>query len=232
MCLRDNETTLRKTFSLLDKIQQKHKDDILFKYCIYENDSKDDTKNIIREFASSHKCTFLVQTLNKKLWANVRKHDRVKDMVEYRNKMKSLCGIGPHIDYCVVLDSNICFEDTILEQMIDVMDSHPNAQMVTPFGHIEGHSKVYYDTFAIKLFDVESERKSVKALNRHFYNNDTLNVESAFGGFALIRAEAFKEASWKVSEEFLISEHYEFCKDIRKFGDILICKNILVSWKR
>jgi hypothetical protein len=43
-------------------------------------------------------------------------------------------------------------------------------------------------------------------------------VNSAFGGFFLIKTNVYNQVSWDTT----ICEHHSFCKKIREYGDILL----------
>ena len=48
--------------------------------------------------------------------------------------------------------------------------------------------------------------------------NNVFDVNSAFGGFFLLKTEIYNNVQWEGS----ICEHHSFCKNIKKFGNILI----------
>ena len=104
MCLRNNENSLDKTFTMLEKLKEIN-NNYKFYFYIYENDSIDNTKNIIRSFYdfNNGKCKF--EILDKVQWNSDNKnHDRITDMSLYRNKMKTLCTNWEHSEYSIILD--------------------------------------------------------------------------------------------------------------------------------
>jgi len=56
-----------------------------------------------------------------------------------------------------------------------------------------------------------------------------IQFKSCFGGFVLLRPEAYKDAQWFVNEE-TDCEHWQFCADIRKHGKIAMNRDANVIW--
>ena len=228
MCVRNNEDTLETTFNLLNQIQIDNKE-YEFRYYVYENDSKDNTKSQVINFYRSHKGTCVFENLKNKQWGNVKDANRVFDMSIYRKKMKNLCKNYNNSYYSIVLDTNITFNPSIFQDMIKVFDQDRGIHMVTPFGYVEGRQKLYYDTFAL---DLESVYKgtNLKKMNYEMQKKQIIQLKSGFSGFIMIKTETLKKCNWKHSNVY--SEHNEFCKEVREFGDIVCASHIKVKWKK
>merc|ERR1712167_560253 len=62
------------------------------------------------------------------------------------------------------------------------------------------------------------------------YKKDNLiQVKSAFGGIALIRSYIFKNIKWASIDK---CEHILFCKEIRKYGKIVIVPWVKGRWHK
>jgi len=228
MCVRNNGNTLENTLFLLNQIETENKQNE-FRYYIYENDSTDNTKNIILTFFKNHKGNCIFESLNNTLWGNIKDEKRVFDMSIYRNKMKHLCKNYNNSEYSIILDTNITFKTTIFRDMIHIFDKYDNIQMITPYGCVEGKPNLYYDTFAL---DIESNFKGnkLKQLKYEMKKKQLVNLKSGFAGFIMIKTLTLKSCSWKSSCK--CSEHNHFCKEVLEFGDIVCATHIKVYWKK
>lgn len=222
LCLRNNEDTLENTFKLLDDLE-KYKSNYTFKYYIYENDSEDKTKELIINFIKTHKGSCIFENLKKKQWGNIQDINRVRDMSFYRNKMKNLCKDYSNSEYSIILDSNITFNINILDQMINEFQN--DIVMVTPFGYVENKPSVYYDTFALDYC------KPYRFFLKDCKLNKTVEINSGFGGFVVIKTSVLQKCEWKQSDK-LVSEHNYFCRQVQNYGKIICARDIKVSWKK
>lgn len=228
MCARNNEKTLQITLDTLHSIEKNNQS--TFKYYIYENDSEDKTKHIIKNFYKNHKGNFQFQTIGSKFWDSVYDLSRSNDMSIYRNKMKALCTDFTDSDYSIILDTNITFTEDTFVQMKKILDTYDDIHMVTPYGHSRGNPKFYYDAYAL---DIKSKYygNTVKKLNMELKhsNSKIVKVKSAFAGFIMIRTDTLRQCDWGVSGD-LCSEHNWFCKEVSNFGNVVCAGKIKVSW--
>ena len=71
-------------------------------------------------------------------------------------------------------------------------------------------------------------------------NNDVAKVQTAFNGVVLIKKEVLNLSGWstdcKTAENYFayknygICEHYKFCENVSRFGNIYIVKNSIAHW--
>ena len=228
MCCRNNEDTIEKTFYLLDQIETENKM-YNFRYYIYENDSTDNTKKKIIDFFRNHKGNCLFETLKNKQWGSVKDEKRVIEMSIYRNKMKKLCTNFKKSYYSIILDTNITFQPSIFNDMLNIFSQEPNIHMITPFGFVEGKPKVYYDTFALDLVS-DLKGSNFKKLLFEIRRNKLVKLKSGFAGFVMIKTQTLQKCSWNSSS--VCSEHNQFCDEVKKYGDIVCAADIKVSWKQ
>lgn len=228
MCVRNNETTLQNTLNKLNEIEFTNLE-YKFRFYIYENDSVDNTKNIIVNFYNNHKGNCIFETLNNQMWSNTKDTQRVIDMSKYRNKMKNLCKNYKNSNYSIILDTNINFNTSIFKNMVNIMEKNEKIHMITPFGFVEGKCKTYYDSFALKI-ESTFKGSEIKKLNYELKKTNLVKLKSGFAGFIMIRTETLKRCEWKYSS--ICSEHNYFCNEISEYGDIVCAGNIKVSWKK
>jgi hypothetical protein len=221
LCVRDNENDVGTTLSALRIIERNH-NDLEFCYYILENDSKDSTPHQIIDFFSHAKGRYRIEKSEKRKWGTVQGMGRVSDMAKYRNMMKELCESWDNSEYSFIIDTGVLFQSNIFDQMINLMSSSSDIVMITPFGQV-GEKKQYYDTFALETSD------GIRGKYPKYSPGEILDVNSAFGGFVLIKTNVLKQCSWGVIDG-KCSEHNLFCKNVSKHGRIVIATNIIVKW--
>ncbi len=93
----------------------------------------------------------------------------------------------------------------------------------------------YYDTFAYNWGEYLWEYSFKDIIEKEFGDQEYLKVKSAFGGCVLIESNTLHKSTWNTicNDEmksyngykiYGASEHYNFCKDVKKHGDIYIVK--------
>lgn len=217
ICLRNNADTLHYTFDRLIELEKYHQ----LHYFIYENDSHDETKSMIKDFMKDRNGSYLLETLNVKHYGSESNLKRSQFLADCRNKMK-LLGSKVESYVTVIVDSDIDFSPNDINTMIGKLDE-PGIAMVTPFGHTEKSKYKYYDTYALLTLDDKRRIPVVGA-------PDIIYVKSAFGGIAVLKSDIFKECFWNNKQQVLMSEHYSFCKEVLKYGNIIILKKVKVGW--
>ena len=225
MCVRDNEEDLPITLQKLKKIER-NMHDYQFYYYILENDSKDDTPQLVIDFFSYSKGKYRIEKSDKKKWDAEPALQRVHDMAYYRNLMLDLCNTWDNSTYSFVIDTEIQFSESIIQDMINLSVKNPDYTMITPYGTVQDEKR-YYDTFAFHGIDMPP--------GKFPYNdpNTVIEVLSAFAGFVLILSSNLKNCKWGVTKNSLknVSEHNVLCEQLRQFGKIVCTKSIIVRWK-
>ena len=221
MCLRNNSNTLPDTFKSLETIEN-HFKNYNFSYFIFENDSSDNTPSLINSFMKNRSGIFKCDTLHTHHWDSVKSIKRSSDMAHYRNSMKQLCSSWNNSSFSLILDSNVSFSIDTISDFLSTLHSDPNIAMVTPFGFVHDSPHTYYDTYALLT---SSNKRYIPRFIPHI-----LPVHSAFGGIVMIRSHALRNSSWNINPDVLESEHVSFCRDVRRFGSIVILKHTRVSW--
>ena len=224
MCVRDNESDIEYTLNKLKSIEDNLIDKYTFHYYILENDSSDNTPHIIIDFFDHSNGKFRIEKNDKRKWGDTTEISRVKDMAYYRNLMLELCNTWEKSKYSFILDTGITFNEDIISKYINILETHNDIVMTTPYGTVN-KTLQYYDTFALKVKDKPNGYFPYTSLER------LIDVESAFGGFVCIRSKFLKDIQWEHTDE-KVSEHNSMCKQLLKHGRIVIVKDIKVEWKK
>jgi hypothetical protein len=226
---RDSEPHIHKTLAQLESLESLDYD---FEYFFYENDSKDNTVDILNNWMSKRKGVFVHENIKAKKFVSDGSFDRMTFLTECRNKCKSL-GASFTSKYCLLIDSDIEFNNDNFIQQINLLNELDDAVAITPnvrqinvpdlMCKISPDS--FYDLHA--LIDINGERG--------FYFTDCpftnfkdrfdwalrkpIRCISSFGGFFVLRNEHFQQVQWSTNGD---CEHINFCKELLKFGSIYL----------
>ena len=221
ICLRNNETTIQHTFDILKLCETIWN----ITYFIYENDSVDSTKSQIRNFMMNRSGRYVCCDLNDINYSS-NSIQKTQYMASVRNKVKNISkGFHTNLsNISVLLDSTISFSPNDLKFMVNILHNCSAYSMVTPYGHHFHNKHCYSDINSLETLD-GTNILSVTGLP------SIVEVHSAFGGLAVFRTSAFMQSEWDPLQSTLKSEHYSFCRNIRKHGKIVILTNIRVIYK-
>jgi len=232
---RDSETYVSESLHRLDALE-KETESFSFEYFFYENDSIDNTVCIIDEWLEGKNGRLLSEVLNKPKFSQSTAVQRQLDMTHYRNRM--LDNAKPlDSSYTLLLDSDVIFEPNLINKYIPYFNNE--VVMVTPnvlqnikckmFNEMQDS---YYDSFA--LIDTYNNHGLTWASNPFFHPEDRekwesgmpVEVHSAFGGCPLIKTSVLNKIKWSTDGG---CEHWNFCRDIRQYGKIIIAPNVKVK---
>ena len=234
---RDSEPHIKRTLSQLEDLESLDYD---FEYYFYENDSKDNTVSILKNWLKEKKHKFEHQTLDAEKFGRVTTIERMKFLCECRNKCKQLLEDSDS-KYTILIDSDVYFTKENLIQHIESIQNIDDCVLITPnirqnipdytFGITEDS---YYDVYP--LFDKDNGRgfywadcpfkNGIDRMN--WYLGNPIKCNSSFGGFALIATEILKKVNWSSDGE---CDHVNFCKELSKFGGIYLNPKNKVSTK-
>jgi hypothetical protein len=231
---RDSESYMQRSLKQLESLELQHPE-IEFSYFFYENDSTDNTASILNSWMSPRKGKLLSENVSFSKEGTVMTESRMKKMAYYRNRMIDL-GRFIKSDYSVIFDSDVIFGDDILKKFLSKIDQE--TIMYTPFISQNIKCKVcncgkdsYYDIAA--LYDKQNHRGLIWSCNpfvnifdrQNLSINNPVEVNSAFGGFVLIKSFPLNFCNWRSNGDI---EHVLFCEEIRKYGKIKIYPDIEV----
>jgi glycosyltransferase involved in cell wall biosynthesis len=223
MCMFRNNSQYLKTFFVETMNQMEQLYDVEFDYYIIENNSTDNTRELLKEFikTKSNRSKLLLFDL-KQDFRNIgdgKNFERLFNLGRIRNKLVN--SVTPlESQWCLFIDSNIFFKKEILLQMFE--HCQEDIGMMTPYTQQlfipEIHGKYirnlekptlynhYYDTFS--YFDKNKktfwpycgfEKCSYCVRRDCNYREivpkdlDVVDVTACFGGFALIRTEIIND---------------------------------------
>lgn len=182
-----------------------------YKVIIFENDSKDRTKELLRQWAERDANVYAFCEDNKTF--NTLKgavddstevnpfycHKRIGKMVELRNQyMDYVWEHNLKADYLIVVDLDVDRID--LKGILSCFSHNNDWDAVTAFGYSFGPKlrKRYHDTFALEEYctvDKPRTERNIEELQDKYRNikgDKWIRVDSAFGGLAIYRFEAVK----------------------------------------
>jgi hypothetical protein len=244
---RNNRVYLEWLLPMLEKMEKHYKSnhDVDLHYAFYENDSTDVTPKVLRKFCGHPSRRHRAMCITEKDQAKQNGFtdecvwDRARYLALLRNKLLSkLRPIGT--DWTVIMDSDIFFEVSILENMFSIKPSENNIVMITcntkevkkinaPTGQPYVCWDHYYDTYAVvevndRMFypvcrfaectACIEHRKNSHLPTYHVTNNGCIDVRSAFAGFALVPSALLnkKDVQWKTTEV--------------SYGEISLCEHV------
>lgn len=206
--VRDAEKGLRHNIPVIEHFCKMTRS---YQVIVFENDSKDGTKELLQEWAASDSNVHVFCEDNKKFSGSYASEPtpknvnpfysrkRIGKMVELRNQyMDYIWQHNLSADYLMVVDLDV---DRIgLPGIISCFQHDADWDAVTAFGYSFGPKlrKRYHDTFALEEYgtiDTPLTEKDINELQDKYRNlkgNEWVRVDSAFGGLAIYRFEAIK----------------------------------------
>lgn len=226
---RDSEAHIDQALSQLENLELL--DGYSFSYFFYENDSKDNTAQILNEWLKGRKGALQSEKLDAQKFGSVTDPARMKLLCYCRNKSKLLAGEN-NSDLCLIFDSDVHFNNENFISQIRVFDEREDAVMVTPnvrqnipdyvFGSKEDS---YYDIYPFRdkhggTGMYFSDCPSFKEEDRLLWERGIpIECYAAFGGFALVKTEAFNKTKWSAD---IHCDHVNMCFELNRYGKIYI----------
>ena len=229
---RDSEPIINNCLQQLDELEKNT--DASFEYFFYENDSKDKTKEILNNWTNNKKGKLICENINTPKFGSVKNKERFSLLAQYRNKLLQ-AGKPFKSDYALILDSDVLFSNNIIEQYLkymkeDIVMITPNILQNIKCKMFNKDRDSYYDCLALR--DKKNREGMVWVSNPFFDKNDRatwdrgepVEVLSAFGGFPIIKSEVLNKVEWSTDGD---TEHWNFCRDVRKYGKIIVVPKII-----
>lgn len=226
---RDSEPHIHRTLKQLDDLERL--DNFEFSFYFYENDSKDNTSEILKNWMQNKKGNFLSENLNFIKFGSTTDPERMKFLCECRNKCKKLAEKN-NSEYSLLIDSDIEFNNFNFKEQVLNLNSLEKAVMTTanvrqniPDFTFNLSTDSYYDSYAFRdLYgnmgltwsDCPFIRKSDRL---KWYLGEPLITMSSFGGFAIIKSDIFNKVQWHSDFH---CDHVNMCYDISRYGNIYI----------
>lgn len=225
---RDAEKHIHRTLKQLEDIESLDSD-YDFSYFFYENDSVDNTVKILQDWTSSRKSSVLSEKLSAPKFNSTPAIERMKFLCECRNKCKELAGENES-DYSLLIDGDIEFSKENFTASVSDILRLDNAVMITPNVR-QNIPDLTFSASVDSYYDVYPFRDSRGNEGIYFSDCPSFNKEdqlnwrlgmpirclSAFGGFALLKSEAFNQVSWTAD---IHCDHVNMCFDLGTYGYI------------
>lgn len=227
---------LEKNLNDLIRLLEEAKD---YRIIIYENDSVDDTVEILNNFASKNeKIIVTTEKHNRKHYEAVKDLERTTNLSQYRNKNLSIIADNYRdFDYVIVLD--IDFEEFYPTSLIHSLGviSTSGCNALCGFSYViktikyQGNTyyKLWnYDSWAFRKnhwIDAESSlRTEHNTFSSLWYNywipplgSDPIICNSGFGGMAIYKTLEYIQGVYDGSDCEHVSFHYSLNKKIPDF---------------
>lgn len=250
--VRNCEYGLRRNIPVINKLCDMAKS---YHVIMYENDSTDDTKQILREWEKSRPNIHItVNDFNTKTIptkSNVNRffsRARIEKMAFYRNKyleyieQKKLTA-----DFIIIIDIDVdCFS---LDGIIDSFEKYPQWDAVAANGYIYSPSaffrKRYNDSYALVECGMEDIPQTEKSIKNKQYKwafmkkgMPLLRVFSAFGGLAIYKFDAIKDCRYSAIDNDdkrveVRCEHYSLYRQMKDkgFDKVFINPNMTIKYR-
>lgn len=225
---RDSEPHLARTLAQFEDLESL---DYNFEYYFYENDSKDNTVDLVKKWMEGRQGEFLHETLNSRKFESVEDVERMQLLCECRNKCKKLLECSKS-KYTILIDSDVIFDKNNLEQHIEKINKlkdcvllTPNIRQNIPDYYSDRTQDSYYDV--CPLFDV-NKKDTLAASDCPFKNGvdrmkwylgEPVKCSSAFGGFALTYTDILKKVKWSTDG---LCDHVNFCVELGGHGLVYV----------
>jgi hypothetical protein len=220
--------------------------DIHFRLFFYENDSVDGTvASILR-----HKEEFDIILFRQNL-GRFTTIDRITRLGKIRNFfIKNVVqhymerGDLEERPYIMLLDTDVVFDAQTIVRLITDLAANPDAVMMG--ANIMARDDVYYDFLALDFghyYDLKDRKGFRKTIEDNAATAATgtapnlFPVKSIFGGITLLYRELLFFVKYGEREEDLQGtnrttrcEHYKFCRDLARWGNVYIAKNAKGYW--
>ncbi|WP_315542951.1 hypothetical protein [Capnocytophaga leadbetteri] len=238
MLARDCARSITKNIPKIERLRSFFKNTAVV---IIENDSKDNTKEVLRNWeqnsvgVKSILQDFGTLTIASSEDREMRSYNRIEKMATYRNMYIGYIenNINFPIDYVIVIDIDILDFDII--GIIKTIEEAPNnwgglfangTQKLSLFGRVI--SRRQYDLFAFKeredsIITPYEMFQQKRKLDRMIDKTSYLNCFSAFGGIGIYKWDAIKGLKYAAeknpnSEGEYMAEHIPFHKGIINRG--------------
>jgi len=245
--LRNNQDWLNEVFiPVCCDIEEKY--DIA--YYVYENDSTDNTKEILKQFTIGRDATLVTEDLQSHHYARDESPSRIEHLAKCRNRLLSMRPFKH--EWTIIVDSDIVFNANLIDSFLnrekpddlvalccngkDKMDCVHHGRGTNICNH-------YYDTYAMVDSNDNWIYNQFQMSCNHFltredidkWNHDYIvKVNSAFGGLAFYKTQIINkhECEYKPSIDErtnrTMSEHVHFNKCLRQHGNVYVDPTLVV----
>lgn len=188
---------------------------------IYENDSTDETKSILRQWASSNRRVHVTsEDCSDPINPTTRCLHRIERMARYRTRCQdAVRSLYPDYDFTIVLDLDVAggwSEDGVANSFgHDAWDFVGSNGLIYRREALEFNALRQYDMWALRFDDALTPLPTRDACRYLFRPGEPLvPVTSCFGGLGIYRMEAFRHGRYEPSD----CEHVTFHRSLIEAG--------------
>lgn len=214
--VRDAARGLRRNLPVIQKLVRRFKD---YKIVIFENDSTDDTKDLLSKWMNNDRSRIIAIMDNRGMevpipsTASVRcnpffSRKRISKMVSLRNQyMEYIEKQGWYADYLMIVDLDVALLN--IDNILNSFDANVQWDAVTAFGYSLSPQlkRRYHDTYALTEYGDENNPQTedkIRMLSGKYGklkpSDKWVHVYSAFGGLAIYRFDAIKGIRYQLIE--------------------------------
>jgi len=234
MLFRDNELFCRRALPKLMMCVSRalSRSHLESRFYFYENNSKDDTAELLRRVERQWPSKVVLCTENHpaRLLSHgaSRSTERCTGMARLRNAIRAMATPDlEHARVALLIDTNLWFSSRTIELLVhQVLSGKLN--MALPMSLCALKHCHYYDTYALTWQDEQptasvrrrtcplKECTACKEGTIPVATKSTIPVQSAFGGVAAVHPTTLLNHDWSSSND--ACEHVAFCQGIKKIG--------------
>ena len=213
-------------------------------FYIYENNSTDNTKNLLIQFNKQYKNIY-VKSENIKVYEN-----RFKNICIARNKLLDFYrsnNKNETIKWTILFDTNIIFNEKTVIELINKIkyEGVMYCSNTLFYDFFNNNIKYYYDILALNYgYYFQKKMAGTFEINKYLnYDKDKgiTEIETGFGGLVLIKKDILlNSGGWHLIKSKkvdnlniplgMICEHWDFCNKIKKIGKIYIVNDSKAIW--
>lgn len=235
--VRDCGNKVKRNIPTIEKLRANFKSSVVI---IFENDSKDNTKQILKEWSERYpniiiECNnFATKTIPDNTPNGANKyysHSRISKMVEYRNHyLKKLEEINFNPDFVIIVDLDV--SKIYLKGILQSFEIANQWDVICANGVSMSpkFEKRYHDAYALVELGKENTPQTEESIINNSFRWNFLKkgqplipVYSAYGGLSIYRYNVIKNLRYRmiVNDNKRVEvrcEHFSFCHDIREKG--------------
>ncbi len=236
--VRDCSSEIRRNISCIEKICSRFRK---YEILIFENNSIDDTKDILEKWSIKNKnvkvfCSDFDETIYKNIptpkeFNSSNSRRRIEKMVNYRNLyMNYIYEQKIESDYLMVVDLDVTKIN--IKGVITSWGFDQKWDAITSYGYSISPKlkRRYHDTYALVEYGLENIPQSEDTIDKNRYrwnflkkNMPLFKVFSAYGGLAIYKFEAIKNMNYQLINNLsggveVRCEHYSIYKQMKEKG--------------
>jgi hypothetical protein len=226
---RDAEGYAERTLACLEKLL--NLDNFKFNFYFYENDSVDNTRQILSNWIENKSGELFYEDLG------VPKLDSLEPLHKFillsycRNKLNQLS--MPETDYTLLINTDVIFDHIDFTSLFEKAQTLPMAVMLVANTRDFQSKDLMEETTSDSFYDILTFRDKYFHHGLPFTNcpfllkedreawdkNLPILINAGSGGFSLIRTPVLKQCFWSTVGQ---PEYVNFCSEISKFGNIMM----------